>query len=184
MFYLLWQHVAMVGSWQWCWDLGSWPVFCFFPSKIWPTSGRVNKCQNEWAFTNSYITNWIVKIGQIALQNYNSAALNTKYIWAISWDLEIFLLYGNFYSGSSSSCMRFDLYHTFPGSSKIPFPSTLFPLRKEVSQEILKHCSQWSSQTWIIFNCQKHTPFPHCFASWYMFPKWQLKKRKRHFFFY
>lgn len=54
----------------------------------------------------------------------------------ISWDFEISLLHGNFYSGSSH--MRFDLYHTFPGSNKIPFPSTLFPLRKEVSQEILK----------------------------------------------
>lgn len=101
---------------------------------------------------HTLIINWIVKIGQIPLQNYSSAILNAEHTWAISWNFEISLLYGNFYSGSS--CTRFDLYR-FPGSSKIPFPWTPFPLRK-----YSKHFSQQSSQIWIIFNCQEDTPSP------------------------
>lgn len=127
----LWQYVP-VASHQWYWDLGCWPAVSFHQK--YDQHLAVSKRQDEWVFTNSYITNWSVQIGQIPLQNYSSAAMNTKYVWAIRWDFEISLLYGNFYSGSS--CMRFDLYRTLPGSSKIPFPSTVSSQERSLSGNI------------------------------------------------
>ena len=90
---------------------------------------------SRWVFTNSYVTNWIVKIDPIPLQNYSSAALNTKYIWAIRWafkylcSMEISILV----------VVVRDLIFIilFLAAVKFHFHQ-LFPLRKGVSQEILK----------------------------------------------
>lgn len=55
--------------------------------------------------------------------------MNTKIY--MCYNFEISLLYGNFHSGSSCY-MRFDLYHTFLGNNKIPFPGALLSLKNTV----------------------------------------------------
>lgn len=119
----------------------------------------VGKCQGEGVSANPDRS---ADVGQIPFQNYSSAALNTKYTGAIGRDFEIPLLCGNFYPGSS--CRRFDLYRTFPGSRKIPFPSTPFPLRKEVSQENIQNIVLSKVLKYESFSSARKTLLPPLFC--------------------
>lgn len=166
--YVLWHYVEVVGRDRWYIPLspahsesfGFWTTVCSLSSKIWPTSGRVTKCQDKWAFINSYVTNRIRQILTILLQNYTST-LNTKIY--MCYNFEISLLYGNFHS-CSSCYMRFDLYHTFLGNNKIPFPWGLLSLKKKVFPSeiftVLNKVLKYKS-----FSTTRKYYFSHCFAS-------------------
>lgn len=91
----------------------------------------------------------------------------------------------NFYSGRS--CMRFDLYRIFLAAVKFQFHQLCFLSGKKALRKYSKHCSQQSSEIWIIFSCQEGTQFPtvlhHNILSlkWQFWGKTYLFERKKKF---
>lgn len=150
--------------------MASWLALSFFPSDIWPISGRVSEHQDEWVSTNSYVISRIVKTGRIPLQNYSSAAFNSEHIWPLAGTLK------------SLCCMEISILVVviwdlifitlFLAAIKFHFHQLCFLSEKKSLRKYSKHCSQQSSQVWIIFNSQEVLPPLFCIIVLSL--KWQF----------
>lgn len=157
--YFIWQHVAVVGHWQGYWDLGSWVALCFFPSKIWPTSGGVSKHQDEWVSLLSrtlqtglsQLVKFYYRITvqlHLIVNTYEPLAGTLRCLCSVEisilvvvvWDLIFITL--------------------FLAAVKFHFHQLCFLSEKKSLRKYSKHCSQQSSQIWIIFNSQEDSPSP------------------------
>lgn len=180
--------------WQW-WAFGSdieiWEPgqLCFFPSKIWPTSGRVRKYQDEWVSTNSHLQTGLSKL----------VKFHYRITVQLQWILNIYEPLGGTLKSLCSMeisilvvVVVWDLIFIalFLTTVKFHFHQLCFLSEKKSLRKYSKHCSQESSQIWIIFNCQEDTLSPTVLHHNRLSLKWQFwgktylfeKKKKSKFF--